>query len=93
MMMMPRPGLRSSSRKPQHVRLPGGRTTVHYEKKKVGYAVCMICGRKLGGVPRLRPSEISKLPKSSRRPERPCGGRICHECLMEFLKREARRIG
>ena len=87
---MPRPSRRRA--KAVSVKLPGGRTTVHYKDKRPGPARCAICHAPLGGVPRLRPSELRKLPKSSRRPERPGGGYICHRCLQYFLKMEARRM-
>ncbi|NOZ88993.1 MAG: 50S ribosomal protein L34e [Crenarchaeota archaeon] len=87
---MPRPYQRSRSLRRVHVRLPGGETVVHYEKRRPGPARCMICGRPLNGVPRLRPSQLRKLPKTARRPERMYGGVICPSCLEKLLKKTVR---
>ncbi|ABU82373.1 50S ribosomal protein L34e [Ignicoccus hospitalis] len=83
---MVRPAYRSRSRRRVYKRTPGGKTVVHFEKRKPKAARCAICGRPLGGVPRGRPVEIRKLSKTERRPERPYGGYICHACLMKFYK-------
>ena len=87
---MPRPRHRTSSFRKIHVRLPGGETVVHYEKRRPGPARCAICGKPLSGVPRLRPVELRKLPKTAKRPERPFGGMICHECLEKLIKKSVR---
>ncbi len=49
---MPRPMYRSRSLRRVYVRLPGGETTIHYERRKPRQAVCAICGKPLNGVPR-----------------------------------------
>jgi len=87
---MPRPALRTRSVKRKYVKLPGGRTTIHYKRKKPGYAKCMLCGGKLGGVPRGTPAEIRKLAHSERRPERIYGGVLCPKCLKQKLKEAIR---
>lgn len=74
-----------------HVRTPGGRTVIHYEKRRPGPARCAICGRTLNGVPRLRPVELRKLPKTAKRPERPFGGTLCPSCLEKLLKKSIRQ--
>lgn len=89
---MPRPTHRNRSWRRIAVRTPGGRAVVHYEKKKPGKPVCMVCGRPLNGVPALRPSGLSKLAKTEKRPERAYGGVVCHECLARGL-RNAIRLG
>ncbi len=83
---MVRPAYRSRSRRRVYKRTPGGRTVIHYEKRKPKAARCAICGRPLGGVPRGRPVEIRKLAKTERRPERPYGGYICPDCLRKLYK-------
>jgi len=83
---LPRPGLRTRSKRRVYVRTPGGETVVHYEPRRPGPARCALCGRPLNGVPRLRPSELRKLPKTAKRPERIFGGVLCHECLEKVLK-------
>jgi len=87
---VPRPALRTRSRKRVSVRLPGGRTTIHYKREKPKPARCARCGEKLGGVPRLNPAEMRKLPHSRRRPERMYGGYLCPRCLRETLKEAVR---
>ncbi len=87
---MVRPALRSRSLRRVYRRTPGGRTVVHYERRKPNPARCARCGKPLNGVPRLRPSQLRKLPKTLRRPERPYGGVLCPKCLSELLKEAIR---
>ncbi|MCS7386281.1 MAG: 50S ribosomal protein L34e [archaeon GB-1867-005] len=83
---MPRGTYRSRSYRRRYVRTPGGRGVIHYFKRRPNPAKCAICKRELHGVPRLRPSKLRKLPKSSRRPNRPYGGNLCPACLERLLK-------
>ncbi len=87
---MPAPRYRSRSLKRVYVKLPGGRVTIHYRKKKVDYPKCAICKKPLHGVARGRKSEIKKLSKSERRPERPYGGYLCSRCMREVIKAKVR---
>ena len=87
---MPAPRYRTRLIKKRKMKLPGGRTTTHYKKKKVKKSKCANCGRLLSGVPRLSAAEIRKLPKTQRRPERPYGGHLCPQCLQELTKQAAR---
>lgn len=87
---MPKPWQRSSSARKVYRRTPGGRTVIHYRRKKVDWAKCANCGSILNGVPRLRPSEMRKLSKSERRPNRPYGGYLCPRCLRREVIRRAR---
>ncbi len=87
---MPRPGLRTYSRRRVYRRTPGGRTVVHYEPRKPSVAKCALCGRPLNGVPRLRSSRLRRLAKTEKRPERPYGGYICHRCLAKAFKASIR---
>jgi large subunit ribosomal protein L34e len=89
---MPRPRYRTGSLRKLRVRTPGGETVTHYEKRRPGPAKCALCGAPLNGVPRLRPTELRKLPKTAKRPERMYGGVLCHSCLEMLLKREIRRL-
>jgi large subunit ribosomal protein L34e len=79
--------LRSRSIKKIRVRTPGKRTVIHFERKKPSVAKCAICKKPLYGVPRANPSGMRKLPKSSRRPERPYGGNLCSKCMRSLLKK------
>ncbi|MCI4461499.1 MAG: 50S ribosomal protein L34e [Thermogladius sp.] len=87
---MPRPMYRSRSLRRVVVRTPGGELKIHYEKRKPSVAHCAICGRPLNGVPRLRPSQLRKLAKTEKRPERIYGGVICPRCLARLLRQSAR---
>ncbi len=83
---MPRPALRSRSLKRAKVRRPGGTLATHYRKRKPSPAKCGSCGGLLSGVPSLRKTGMSRLAKSSRRPERPFGGSLCPACSREAIK-------
>jgi large subunit ribosomal protein L34e len=79
--------LRTRSVKKRRVRTPGNRLVTHYKMEKTKVAKCNVCKKPLHGVPRLIPSEMRKLPKSSRRPERPYGGNICSECMRKVFRK------
>jgi len=87
---MPELRYRSKSYKRTFKRIPGGRTLIHYKKKKPSKHVCAGCGKPLHGVPRGRPYQIRKLPKSKRRPNRSYGGYYCSECMRKVFKEKAR---
>lgn len=80
-----RKGLRMIS-----VKTPGGRTAVHFKRKKPSKAKCGNCGKALLGVARGCISKIRKLSKTKRRPERPYGGALCSKCTRSLLKEKAR---
>ncbi|MGC8982584.1 MAG: 50S ribosomal protein L34e [Desulfurococcaceae archaeon] len=87
---MPRPKFRTRSWRRIKVTTPGGRSTIHYEKRRPSKAKCAICGSELHGVPALRPYQLSKLAKTEKRPERPYGGYICPRCLARGLREAVR---
>jgi len=87
---LPAPRHRSRTYKKRFVRTPGGRVAIHYKEKKVGPARCAMCGGQLSGVPRLRPSKLRALPKSSRAPNRPYGGYLCPTCARRVITEAAR---
>ncbi|MDH5389958.1 MAG: 50S ribosomal protein L34e [Candidatus Bathyarchaeota archaeon] len=89
---MPRPALRTRSKKRRRVKSSGGRVETHYGKEKTEVSRCARCGRALSGLPRPDPSKLRKLPASQRRVERMYGGHLCHSCLRDLLKHEARNI-
>lgn len=86
---MVKPFLKSRSYKKNYRRTPGGRTVVHYEKRKNTPMKCGKCGNILAGVP-VKDSERRKLPKSLKRPERMFGGVLCSKCLKIILKKIVR---
>ena len=89
---MPEPRYRSRSLRRRYLHTPGGRTVIHYRRKKPKVTKCALCGQPLGGIPRLRPGKFQKLTKSQRRPERPFGGYLCHKCLAIEIKKAVRGI-
>ncbi|MEM7821196.1 MAG: 50S ribosomal protein L34e [Candidatus Aenigmatarchaeota archaeon] len=74
-------------------RTPSGKTVIHIAKKKPKIARCARCKKPLQGVPRLSPSQIRKIAKTKRRPERKFGGYFCAKCAREVLKEKARGLG
>jgi large subunit ribosomal protein L34e len=69
---------------------PGGRIAIHYEKRRPNIAKCALCKSELRGVPNLPPVKMRKLPKSSKRPNRPYGGYLDHKCLEKLIKMAVR---
>jgi len=74
------------------VKTPGGKTTLHYRKRKPSKAICADCKKQLAGVPRERPTKMMNLPKSAKRPERPYGGVLCSPCTRKLLQQKARQV-
>ncbi len=89
---MPAPRYRNNTFKKTIKRVPGGRRVVHYKKKKPSKHVCAKCGKVLDAVPRGRPYQIKKIPKTKRRPNRPYGGMYCTRCTRQIAKKEAREL-
>lgn len=89
---MPRPALRTRSRKRVSKALPGGRTSTHFKREIPGQAKCSVCGGPLAGFPRLLPSEIRRLNRSQRKVSRIYGGQVCPNCLKTALKQAARTL-
>jgi large subunit ribosomal protein L34e len=73
-----------------YVKTPGGRTTVHYRKRKPSKAKCGKCRALLKGVPRERPYKMQNMAKTMKRPERPYGGVLCTKCMRILFKAKAR---
>jgi large subunit ribosomal protein L34e len=73
------------------VKVPGGKTVVHYKKKKPGKAVCGECGAVLQGVVRERPYRMRKMAKTMKKPTRAFGGMLCSRCARKKIIQEARR--
>lgn len=63
---------------------PGGRTVMHFKKARPSYHTCGRCGAKLNR-PRLLPTEIRKIRKTERRPERRFP-ELCAACSRSALK-------
>ena len=83
-----RRALRTRARKKRKIVTPGGKTVVHIKQKKPAYIKCGNCGAKLNRS-KLNPTEIKKLPKAKRRPERPLP-HLCSGCMREEMKKMVR---
>jgi large subunit ribosomal protein L34e len=88
---MPRGMHKSRTLRKVFVKTPGGKTTLHYRKRKPSKAVCASCKTQLAGVPRERPYKMMNLPKTAKRPERPYGGVLCSPCTRKLMKEKARQ--
>ena len=78
---MPSPHLRSRSLRKVFRKVPGGRTTIHFKKRKPKSATCKSCKAVLKGVPRELPFKMRSMAKTKKRPERPFGGVLCSKCM------------
>jgi large subunit ribosomal protein L34e len=76
------------SNKRYRVKTPGGRTVTHFKNKKPVYATCKSCGAKLNRF-KLTVSELKKLPKTKKRPERPFP-ELCSRCMRKHFKERVR---
>ncbi|RMF55314.1 50S ribosomal protein L34e [Candidatus Woesearchaeota archaeon] len=74
------------------VKTPGGKTKIHYKKKKPAKAICASCRKPLAGVARERPKKMKNMAKTKKRPERAFGGVLCSACSRKELKKKARSI-
>ena len=83
------PKTRSLRRK--NVTLPGGRRTIQYKKRNPHYARDPITKKQLIGIPRLIHSQLRKLPKNQRRPNRPYGGVLSSSSLREKIFLESKK--
>jgi len=86
---MPRPALRSRSKRRVFKKTPSG-TKLEYKSRKPQQAHCASCKKKLAGVPRGNRTTIAKVPKTQRRPERPFGGVLCSACSRVAIKKKLR---
>jgi len=76
---------RSRSLRRIKTKLPGGRLTIHYKRRRPSHAVDPYTKEKLHGVPNLIPSKLKKLPKTKRRPNRPYGGVLSSSSLRKKI--------
>ncbi len=83
---MPTPAQRTRSFRKDRVTTPGGKVKIHYSKKQPGIAKCGNCKKPLSGVPRKLPTELKKLKKTQKRPDRPYGGTLCSPCTKAKMK-------
>jgi large subunit ribosomal protein L34e len=67
--------------------LAGGKIVVHYQDKKSKGPACGDCGKRLIGIPRLRPIEYSRLAAHERTVSRAYGGSRCAGCTRSRIMR------
>ncbi len=88
---MPERYKRSRSLRKIKRKVPGGRTALHYERKKPKAARCGKCKAVLKGIPRERPYKMAKMAKSKKRTQRPYGGNLCSRCMRALIIERARK--
>ena len=89
---MPKRSQRSRSLRKIKATTPGGRQKIRYKRRSGTVHKCAVCKKPLSGVPKGRVSDISKLSKTQKRPERAYGGYLCPECAkVEIKKKELER--
>ncbi|RLG14556.1 MAG: 50S ribosomal protein L34e [Candidatus Nanohalarchaeota archaeon] len=79
---------RSGTYKKIKVRLPSGRRTMHFVKRKVGPALCAVCKTKLPGVASERAAKMRKISMAKKTVSRAYGGYMCAKCLRNKIKQE-----
>ena len=71
------------SNKVTQVKTPGGRLTVHYNRKGANAPKCGDCGAKINGVPSVRALEMKTFKSRSRSVARAYGGSRCGHCVRQ----------
>jgi large subunit ribosomal protein L34e len=69
---------------------PGGKKVLKKKSEKPSKTRCALCAGVLGGVPCRAPSQLNKLAKTEKRPERPFGGVLCPKCLSQVIRDKVR---
>merc|ERR1712061_469143 len=69
------------------VKTPGGKLIFQQLKKKARGPFCGDCGKRLIGLPALRPTEYRRLKKRERRVSRAYGGSRCAGCVRSRVLR------
>ncbi|MEW5955812.1 MAG: 50S ribosomal protein L34e [Candidatus Micrarchaeota archaeon] len=87
---MTSPRMRSTNAKTRMRRTPTGRRTQIQKPKKPSPARCALCACILQAVPRRGRSEMAKLSKTEKRPERVYGGVLCAACSQQLVKEKTR---
>ena len=71
------------SNKTTVVKTPGGRLALQYVAKRGKGPACGDCGRRLPGIPALRPKQYAKISKRQKTVSRAYGGSRCAHCVRE----------
>ncbi|XP_039774692.1 60S ribosomal protein L34-like [Panicum virgatum] len=71
------------------VKTPGGRLVYQYTKKRASGPKCPVTGKKIQGIPHLRPAEYkrSRLSRNRRTVNRPYGGVLSGQAVRERIIR------
>mmetsp|Transcript_105003 Transcript_105003/g.292247 ORF Transcript_105003/g.292247 Transcript_105003/m.292247 type:complete len:126 (-) Transcript_105003:56-433(-) len=77
----------TNSNKCRTLRTPGGKLVLQVLKKKGKTPACGDCGKKLIGLPALRPIEYRRLKNRERRVSRAYGGSRCGKCVRSRIVR------
>mmetsp|Transcript_1478 Transcript_1478/g.4339 ORF Transcript_1478/g.4339 Transcript_1478/m.4339 type:complete len:127 (+) Transcript_1478:81-461(+) len=77
----------TKSNKVRLLRTPGGRLVNQVVKKKAKGPACGDCGKRLIGLPCVRPMEFKRLKKRERRVNRAYGGSRCASCVRSRIVR------
>lgn len=72
------------------MRTPGGRTVVQYRRRRNAPARCAETGKLLIGVPRGNKTDVRRLPRNQRRPDRPYGGMLSSRAMRRKMIEKAR---
>jgi large subunit ribosomal protein L34e len=88
---MPDGKYKSRSNRRVFTKTPGGRTVLHYTRRKPKAATCAVTGETLKGVPRARPVKMMNMAKTKKRPQRPFGGVLSSRAARVVLKKKARQ--
>ncbi len=87
---MVKPRFRARTFRRVFKKTPGGRTVLHYERRKNRAGICSMCGAKLNRAKTTRKT-VRKLSKTEKRAERPYPN-LCSKCMRELMKKKAREI-
>ena len=71
------------SNKTTVVKTPGGRLALQYVAKRGKGPACGDCGRRLPGIPALRPKQYAKISQRQKTVSRAYGGSRCAHCVRE----------
>jgi large subunit ribosomal protein L34e len=67
-------------------RTPSGKSVIRRGRPNPSKPKCAECGSPLHGMPRMRPVDVKRTPKSKRKPNRPFGGNLCPKCTRAHYK-------
>lgn len=82
--------LHSRSMRKLRKRMPGGRKKIAEARKRPSMPVCAVTREVLHGVPRARGTDMTRIQKSKRRPERPYGGMLSSKATRLLIIKKVR---